>query len=412
MVTDEQLLQGFSRCRDLGALAMVHAENGDAVALGQKSVFEDARITAPYGHALSRPKALEAEATGRALRLAEYVGAPLYVVHVMSKGAADEVAAARHRGARAVGEAIAAGLALDESRMWDSNWTVAAAHVMSPPIRAAEDRQALRRALADGGGLSVLATDHAVFNSSQKRSGLSDFRLIPNGVSAIEERLHVGWTELVHKSGMVTPERFVALVSANAAKIFNAYPRKGRVAAGSDADVVVFDPSARHVLGLAGGRHHSAVDVSVWEGYEAVGRVDVTITRGRVAFEAGRLRVPPAAAAKAAGAKAAKTTARGREAEEEEEEEYDEALAPGTGEFVPLPTGGAMFEGMERRGLLSGGVAGGVAGRARRGEEEGGRRGRPAWAAEFPYGPGAASSSCGGGGNSGSSKGGGVCEAS
>jgi len=379
MVTDEQMLRGFARCRDLRALPMVHAENGDAVAAGQAAVFDGAGVGAPHGHALSRPKGLEAEATSRALRLAAHVGAPLYVVHVMAGAAADEVGRARARGERAVGEAVAPGLALDESRMWDANWTVAAAHVMSPPLRAAEDRARLRAALASG-ELSVVATDHAAFNSTQKRSGLGDFRRIPNGIASIEERLHVAWTELVARAGLVTPEQFVGLVSANAARIFGAYPRKGRVAEGSDADVIVFDPRARHALSAE--RHHSAVDVSVWEGYEAVGRVDVTVSRGRVAWEGGRLRVPPAGG----GGRGEAATA----------DEYDASLAPGTGEFVPLPTGGAMYEGMGRRGLLSGGdgASAAAAGSAAAAADEAGgreaqRRRHPAWEAEFPYGPGA-----------------------
>jgi hypothetical protein len=422
MVTDTELLQGFQHCRDLGALAMVHAENGDAVALGQERVFEGAKITAPHGHALSRPKVLEDEATARALRLAAYAGAPLYVVHVMSGGAAEEVARARARGERVVGEAVAAGLALDESRMWDSNWTIAAAHVMSPPIRSSIDRKQLRRALSgEGGGLSVLATDHAVFNSTQKGSGRQDFRLIPNGVGAIEERLHVAWTELVARSPEpISAERFVALVSSNAAKVFGAYPRKGRVSEGSDADVVVFDPRARHVLGLGAGgrkgRHHSCVDVSVWEGYEAVGRVDATISRGRVAWEKGRLRVPPppplGAGGGGGGGGGGDGGGDGGGAGGNNDDDYDPALAAGTGRFVPLPTGGAMFEGMERRGLLSGGRGGGGGERRGGGGGAGGgggseakavaaaaeERSFPAWAAEFPY-EGGEGQACAGGGS-------------
>jgi dihydroorotase-like cyclic amidohydrolase len=237
----------------------VHAENGDAVAEGQRRVFE-AGITGPEGHALSRPAGLEAEATGRAIRLAEFVGVPLYVVHVMSAGAAEEVglvvlqggmwrraalgaggggarragcsarrggphaaarrpppaprpaghppnisplpprrqvARARQRGQRVIGEPVASGLALNESWLWHPDFRTAAQYVMSPPIRSAEDGAALRRALA-GGALQIVATDHAVFNSTQKAVGRRDFRIIPNGVNGIEERLHVVWEEMVN----------------------------------------------------------------------------------------------------------------------------------------------------------------------------------------------------------------------
>ncbi|KAF6251761.1 hypothetical protein COO60DRAFT_1622674 [Scenedesmus sp. NREL 46B-D3] len=288
MVNDEELLQGFIRCRQLGALPQVHAENGEAVALGQRLVF-DAGVTGPEGHALSRPAALEGEAAGRAIRLASFVGVPLYVVHVMSIDAMEEVARARKAGLPVIGEPVASGLALDESAMWDANFTSAAAAVMSPPIRSKQHRIALKRALT-GGLLQLVATDHAVFNSSQKAVGRGDFRVIPNGVNGLEERMHVVWQEMV-VPGLITPRDFVRVTSTAAAQVFNIYPRKGRIAAGSDADVIVLDPSVKHTISAA--THHSRIDTNVYEGKDIHGKVTVTISRGRLVWYEGKLDVEP-----------------------------------------------------------------------------------------------------------------------
>ena len=280
MVNDDQLARGMYRCKELGALPMVHAENGDMVALGQEMIFAQG-IHGPEGHALSRPDVLETEATGRAVRISEVVGTPLYVVHVQSKGAAEEIAAGNARGARVIGEPILPGLALDESRLWDRNWTKAAAYVMSPPIRKQSvDGAALRHALASG-LLHLVGTDHAVFNSTQKAAGRHDFRKIPNGVNGIEERMHVTW-ELMVNSGLMSPSDFVRVTSTAAAKIFNIFPRKGVIAVGSDADVILFDPSIHHTLSAA--THHSRVDMNVFEGMNITGKVITTISRGRIVW--------------------------------------------------------------------------------------------------------------------------------
>jgi dihydropyrimidinase len=207
---------------------MVHAENGDIVALGQEMIFAQG-IHGPEGHALSRPDILETEATGRAIRISETVGTPLYVVQVQSKGAAEEIAAGNARGARVIGEVTCPQLlncnptshllfvqpilpGLDESRLWDKNWTKAAVFVMSPSIRKqAVDGVALRHALASG-LLHLVGTDHAVFNSTQTAAGCDDFRKIPNGVNGIEERMHVTW-ELMVNSGLMSPSDFVRVTS-------------------------------------------------------------------------------------------------------------------------------------------------------------------------------------------------------
>lgn len=307
MVTDEQFLEGLRRCKALGALAMVHAENGDAVAAGQQAMA-DAGVLGPEGHALSRPSVLEAEATARAIRLASFVNTPLYVVHVMSADAMLEVARARKRGQRVIGEPVASGLAFNESRLWDPDFKIAAQYVMSPPIRSEQDRQSLKRALA-GGALQLVATDHAVFNSTQKAFGATDFRKIPNGVNGLEERLHVVWQEMV-VSGMMTAMDFVRVTSTEAAKTFNLYPRKGAVMPGADADVIIFDPHRRHTVSAS--THHSRMDTNIYEGMEFTGKVETTISRGRLVWHNNKLNVKP-----------------------------------GTGRYVEMPLFGPLFTGLD-----------------------------------------------------------------
>lgn len=285
-VSDEQLLRGFLRCKELGALPQVHAEHGDAIALAQQMTI-DAGITGPEGHAISRPAVLEGEATGRAIKLAAWAGVPLYVVHVMSEDALSEVVTARITGQPVFGETVISALALTDRGLWDPDFDKAARFVMSPPIRGGVTAAKLQAAVA-GGLLSAVATDHAVFNSTQKRAGRHDFRAIPNGVNGIEERLHVTWHQLVNP-GLISASRFVEVVSTSVAQTFGIYPQKGVIGKGSDADVIIFDPKAHHVISTAS--HHSRMDTNIYEGMPIVGKVVTTISRGKVVWENGQLNV-------------------------------------------------------------------------------------------------------------------------
>ncbi|KAJ8446839.1 hypothetical protein Cgig2_016149 [Carnegiea gigantea] len=181
MVKDELMIEGFKKCKSLGALPMVHAENGDAVFEGQQRMIE-LGITGPEGHALSRPPVLEGEATARAIRLARFVGTPLYVVHVMSIDAMEEIAKARK--SVVVHQYI--------------NLCILIRYVMSPPIRAAGHDKALQAALS-AGVLQLVGTDHCAWNSTQKAQGIDDFRILLNGVNGIEERMHLVWNTMVGK---------------------------------------------------------------------------------------------------------------------------------------------------------------------------------------------------------------------
>ncbi|KAL7151939.1 hypothetical protein ABFS83_04G065300 [Erythranthe nasuta] len=288
MINDDLLLEGFKKCKSLGALAMVHAENGDAVFEGQKRMIE-LGIVGPEGHALSRPPQLEGEATGRAIRLAGFVNTPLYVVHVMSIDAMEEVAKARKSGQKVIGEPVVSGLVLDDTVLWDSDFQTAAKFVMSPPIRAPGHGKALQAALSNG-VLQLVGTDHCTFNSTQKSLGIDDFRKIPNGVNGLEERMHLVWDTMV-VSGQISVTDFVRMTSTECARIFNIYPRKGAILVGSDADIIILNPNSS--FEISSKSHHSRSDTNVYEGRKGKGKVEVTIAGGRVVWENDELKAVP-----------------------------------------------------------------------------------------------------------------------
>jgi len=259
---DDELIKAFHKCKELGALAQVHAENGDMVDDGQQAMV-DAGVLGPEGHPMSRPEACEAEATHRAITIANQVNVPLYVVHVMSKSAAFEVERAKAAGINVYGEPLAAGLGVDGREYWDKDWRHAAGFVMSPPIR--EDpttKDYLMQSLKDG-HMDCVGTDNCTFSANQKALGKDDFRSIPNGCNGIEDRMSIVWHKGV-KGVDLTPSDFVRITSTKAAQLFNLYPRKGRIAEGCDADIVVWDGEATRTISKD--THHHAVDFNIFEG--------------------------------------------------------------------------------------------------------------------------------------------------
>ncbi|XP_068212830.1 dihydropyrimidinase isoform X2 [Palaemon carinicauda] len=283
---DEDLLQSFKRCRELGALAQVHAENGDAIKENTKKLL-DLGITGPEGHELSRPEEVEAEATNRACVLANQVGCPLYICKITSKLAATALGQNLRRGTLVWGETIAAALGTDGSHYYNPCWQHAAGHVMSPPLRNDPKTPSFLMELLDVGDLQTTGTDNCTFSASQKALGKDDFTKIPNGVNGVEDRMSVIWEKGV-VSGKMDPCRFVAVTSTNAAKIFNIYPKKGRIAAGSDADIVVWNPHATRVISAK--THHQAVDFNIFEGMEVHGIAEYVVCHGRVVVEEGEVR--------------------------------------------------------------------------------------------------------------------------
>ncbi len=285
MCDDETLVNSFRRALELGAMPTVHAENGELVYLLQQEVARMG-ITGPEGHPLSRPPMVEAEAANRAIAIADVLGVPIYVVHVSCIEAADAIARARARGQRVYGEVLAGHLTIDDSVYRHPDYATAAAYVMSPPFRPKEHQEALWRGL-QAGHLHTTATDHCTFCAAQKAAGKDNFAKTPNGTGGVEERMAVVWDAGVN-TGRLTPSEFVAITSANTAKLFNVYPRKGFIGAGADADVVLWDPKATKTLSVK--TQHSKGDFNIFEGRQVTGLPSHTISRGKIVYANGDLR--------------------------------------------------------------------------------------------------------------------------
>ncbi|CAB3406531.1 unnamed protein product [Caenorhabditis bovis] len=291
MVRDEEFYQGMLQCAKLRALARVHAENGAVIKERSESLLAQG-VTGPEGHTQSRPEELEAEATFRACTMAAQANCPLYIVHVMSKGAADAIAHHRKQGYVVFGEPIAAGLGTDGSHYYHEDWLHAARYVMSPPLSRDPTTPSTLMKLLAAGELHLTATDNCTFDCKQKALGKDDFTKIPNGVNGVEDRMSVVWEKGVH-SGLIDPMKFVSVTSTMAAKIFNCYPRKGRIAVGSDADIVIWNANSTRVISKD--THHHAVDFNIFEGMKVHGVPEITIAGGRIVWRDGKLLTTPGA---------------------------------------------------------------------------------------------------------------------
>ncbi|HHL31548.1 MAG TPA: dihydropyrimidinase, partial [Oceanospirillales bacterium] len=284
MADDEILYNSFSRALELGAIPTCHAENGEMVFQLQQKLLSEG-ITGPEGHPLSRPPAAEAEAANRAIKLADVIGVPVYLVHVSTADALNEITRARSNGQRVYGECLAGHLLVDDSVYLDTDFESAAAHVMSPPFRAPEHQKALWKGLQSG-NLQTTATDHCCFCADQKAAGKDDFSKIPNGTAGVEDRMAVLWTHGVN-TGKFTPEEFVDITSTNAAKIFNIHPRKGTIQVGADADMVVWDPELTKTISAK--THNQNIDFNIFEGMQVKGLPSHTICNGVLKYANGKL---------------------------------------------------------------------------------------------------------------------------
>jgi len=283
MIDDGALFQILQKSKEVGALVMIHAENGDIVDLMVKELLAQKK-TAPRYHALSRPPEAEAEATGRAIAIAQMAGAPIYIVHLSCREALEKVKEARDRGLPALAETCPQYLILSYKNYEEPGFN-GAKYVMSPPLRDKSNHAPLWQGLASG-DLQVISTDHCPFNfKGQKDLGKNDFSQIPNGAPGIENRLCLMYNEGVNR-GCVSINRFVDLVSTTPAKLFGLYPEKGTVAVGSDADLVVFDPKERFTITAK--TNHQKVDYTPYEGYKGKGVPRIVIAQGKVLVKEGK----------------------------------------------------------------------------------------------------------------------------
>ena len=279
--TDGEILRAMQQASRNGATVMMHAENGiaidqlvaQALAAGQ---------TEPVQHGLTRPAELEGEATSRAIALAKVTGCPLYVVHLTASQALDAITAARDTGQNVFAETCPQYLYLSLDDLARPDFE-GAKFVASPPLRPKDHQDSLWRGLRTN-DLSVVSTDHCPFCFKDgKELGRGDFSKIPNGMPGVEHRM-----DLLHAgvaAGQLTLTRWVEVASTTPARMFGLYPRKGVIAAGSDADIVIYDPHARQTLSAA--THHMNVDYSAYEGMEIPGRVVTTLSRGHVVIDDG-----------------------------------------------------------------------------------------------------------------------------
>jgi dihydropyrimidinase len=283
MVDDATIFQALSRTAKNGALICMHAENGGVIDVIVRRALAEGK-TAPIYHALTRPVTAEAEAVHRAIAMAEIAGAPVYIVHLSSEDALNQVREARDRGLPAFAETCPQYLLLNIDDMQKPGFE-SAKYVFTPPLREKHHPPKLWEGLKHD-HLQVVSTDHCPFCfEDQKSLGKDDFTKIPNGGPGIENRLQLLYHHGVNQ-GRLSLNRFVELVATTPAKLFGLYPRKGVLAPGSDADIVIWDPQAEHVISAK--THHMRVDYSMFEGFAVKGNARLVMSRGETLVDNGR----------------------------------------------------------------------------------------------------------------------------
>lgn len=283
MLDDASIFKALLRTGRNGGTICMHAENGGVIDVLVKRALAEGK-TAPKYHALTRPARAEGEATHRAIALAEIADVPIYIVHLSAAEALEMVTEARDRGLPAYAETCPQYLFLSYDNYEEPGFD-GAKYVMSPPLRPKETQDRLWRGLAFN-DLQAISTDHCPFcMKEQKELGVNDFSKIPNGAPGIETRMSLVYDGGV-RTGRISLNRFVELTSTSPAKIFGLFPRKGTIAPGSDADIVIFDPDKK--VTLSARTHHMRVDYSPYEGREVTGVTDTVLSRGRVIIENGQ----------------------------------------------------------------------------------------------------------------------------
>jgi dihydropyrimidinase len=280
MVNDELMFRVMQKAAALKALCLIHAENGSAIDVVVSQMIAAGK-TAPHFHALSRSPKAEAEATHRAIALADIAGAAVYIVHLSNEDSLAALKFMQARGARALAETCTQYLVLSiEDQMPGKSWDEAG-YVFTPPLREKWNQAPLWDALADG-SLAVVSTDHCPFTMEQKALGKDDFRKIPNGGPGVENRLQILWHFGVN-SGRITPEKFVELAATAPARIFGMAGQKGSIAPGLDADILLWDPNADYTISAATQR--MATDYSMFEGWQVRGNAAKVFSRGELVVD-------------------------------------------------------------------------------------------------------------------------------
>lgn len=281
-VTDDEMYQTMRLAKQLGVIVTAHCENAELVSRLQEMLLAQGK-TGPEWHEPSRPQSVEAEGTGRFAAFLENTGAAGYVVHLSSKPALDAAMSAKSRGVRLSIESVLPHFLLDKTYA-ERPGVEGMKHVMSPPLRERSNQKILWDALAKG-FIDTVGTDHCPFDTSQKLLGKDAFTQIPNGIPGIEERVNLMYTYGVRR-GILDLHRFVDATSTRAAKLFGLFPRKGTIAAGSDADLVIYDPNYRGKLSAT--TQHSNCDYNGFEGMEIEGRPSIVTVRGRIQVRDGK----------------------------------------------------------------------------------------------------------------------------
>src|SRR5580692_9113449 len=290
MLDDASIFRALQTTAKNGGLICMHAENGGAIDVIVQQALAEGK-TAPKYHALTRPTTAEAEAVSRAIALAEMAGAPVYIVHLSCNEALEKVREARDRGLPVYAETCPQYLYLSLDN-FNAPGFEGAKYVFTPPLREKWHQERLWKGLAQD-TLQVVSTDHCPFCfKEQKELGKDDFTKIPNGGPGVEHRLSLIYSGGVH-GGKFSANRFVQLVSTAPAKLFGLYPRKGTIAVGSDADIVIFDPNAEQVISAK--THHMRVDYSMFEGMKVKGVTKSVLSRGRVIIDNGTFTGKPGA---------------------------------------------------------------------------------------------------------------------
>ena len=284
MIDDRQMVGLMQEVKRQGGMVTVHATNGDMIDYLVAKHRAEGKLS-PLYHYLSQPEVTESEASGRFADMIHYTGCPGYIVHLTCEGALNAVRNATRRNQKLFVETCIQYLLLDAS-LYEKDFE-GAKWVMSPPLREKKDQATLWAGINQG-LVQVVATDHCPFKWEQKKMGEKDFSRIPNGHPAIEHRMELLFSEGVNKE-RITLNKYVEVTSTNPAKIFGMFPRKGTIAVGSDADIILVDPKAKHTLSASS--HHMNVDYSAYEGWELTGKVKTVMLRGTVAIDNGRCMV-------------------------------------------------------------------------------------------------------------------------